>query len=103
MSSSKTDTDSSVIFIGEQHLVQLHPDQEERMQNPANFVQNTQTSRESGQTSEASDIDVTTVQETQIVTSIPETQNTGKILQKHLNNSIQCKNLQKLQFSTKIA
>ena len=95
MSSTKTDTDSSVIFIGEQHLVQLHPDQEERMQNPANFVQNTQSSRESGQASEASDIDVTTVQETQMVTSIPETQNTGKILQIHMKYSIQCKTLQK--------
>ena len=62
MSSTKTDTDTSVIFMGEQHIVQLHPDQEERLQDPVNFVQNTQSSRVSG---EVSDIDVTTVQETQ--------------------------------------
>ena len=88
MSSTKTDTDSSVIFMGEQHIVQLHPDQEERLQDPANFVQNTQSSRVSV---EASDIDVTTVQETQVVTSIPETQNTGKLLQTHIKYFIQSK------------
>ena len=31
MSSTKTDSDSSVIFVGEQHIVQLHPDQEQRI------------------------------------------------------------------------
>ena len=31
MSSTVTDTDSSVIFMGEQHIVQLHPDQEQRI------------------------------------------------------------------------
>ena len=92
MSSTKTDTDSSVIFMGEQHLVQLHPDQEERLQNPANFVQNTQSSRES---ESGTDIDVTTVQETQVVTSIPETQNTGKLLQIHIKYFIQSETIQK--------
>ena len=74
MSSTKTHTDSSVIFMGEQHVVQLHPDQEQRLQNPSNFVQNTQSSKESGN---GTDIDVTTVPETQVV---PETQHTGKYI-----------------------
>ena len=72
MSSTKTDTDSSVIFMGEQHVVQLHPEQEQRVQN---FVQNTQS--ETGQSGDGTDIDVTTVPETQVV---PETQNTGKYI-----------------------
>ena len=87
MSSTVTDTDSSVIFMGEQHVVQLHPDQEERIQNASNFVQNTQSARESG---DGTEIDVTIVHETQQVTSIPETQNTGKLTAvhlKHLNKS----------------
>ena len=73
MSSTVTDTDSSVIFMGEQHIVQLHPDQEQRI-NQSNFVQNTQYPRESG---EGTEVDVTTIPETP-VTLIPETQNTGK-------------------------
>ena len=73
MSSTVTDTDSSVIFMGEQHIVQLHPDQEQRI-NQSNFVQNTQYPRESG---ESTEVDVTTIPETP-VTLIPETQNTGK-------------------------
>ena len=73
MSSTVTDTDSSVIFMGEQHIVQLHLDQEQRI-NQSNFVQNTQSPRESG---EGTEVDVTTIPETP-VTLIPETQNTGK-------------------------
>ena len=75
MSSTKTDTDSSVIFMGEQHVVQLHPEQEQRVQNFQNFVQNTQS--ETGQSGDGTDIDVTTIPETQVV---PETQNTGKCI-----------------------
>ena len=63
MSSTKTDSDSSVIFMGEQHIVQLHPDQEQRI----SFVPETSTR------SATSNI----TQETGQITSIPETQDTG--------------------------
>ena len=63
MSSTKTDSDSSVIFMGEQHIVQLHPDQEQRI----SFVPETPTR------SATSNI----TQETGQITSIPETQHTG--------------------------
>ena len=61
--------------MGEQHVAQLHPEQEQRVQNFQNFVQNTQS--ETGQSGDGTDIDVTTVPETQVV---PETQNTGKCI-----------------------
>ena len=64
MSSTKTDSDSSVIFIGEQHIVQLHPDQEQRI----SFVPETPTRS----------ADQPLSQETGQITSIPETQNTGR-------------------------
>ena len=64
MSSTKTDSDSSVIFVGEQHIVQLHPDQEQRI----TFVPETPT-RPSTTT--------TTTHDTGEITTIPETQHTG--------------------------
>ena len=60
MSSTKTDSDSSVIFIGEQHIVQLHPDQEQRI----TFVPETPTR-------------APTSLNTGHITTIPETQHTG--------------------------
>ena len=76
MSSTKTDTDSSIIFMGEHHVVQLHPDQEQKVQNfVQNFVQNTQSPSQSGQSGNGTDISV--IPETQVV---PETQNTGKCI-----------------------
>ena len=63
MSSTKTDSDISVIFVGEQHIVQLHPDQEQRI----TFVPETPT-RPSQTTSQ---------HETGEITTIPETQHTG--------------------------
>ena len=63
MSSTKTDSDSSIIFMGEQHIVQLHPDQEQRI----SFVPETPTR------SGTSNI----TQETGQITTIPETQHTG--------------------------
>ena len=63
MSSTKTDSDSSVIFVGEQHIVQLHPDQEQRI----TFVPETPTRPAA----------TTSTHETGEITSIPETQHTG--------------------------
>ena len=63
MSSTKTDSDSSVIFMGEQHIVQLHPDQEQRI----SFVPETPTRSATSNST----------QETGQITSIPETQHTG--------------------------
>ena len=63
MSSTKTDSDSSVIFVGEQHIVQLHPDQEQRI----TFVPETPTRPAT----------TTSTLETGKITSIPETQHTG--------------------------
>ena len=65
--------------MGEQHVVQLHPDQEEKTPEfcPSNFVQNTQSPSQSGQSGDGTDIDVTTVPETQVV---PQTQSTGKCI-----------------------
>ena len=60
MSSTKTDSDSSVIFTGEQHIVQLHPDQEQRI----TFVKETPTRPP-------------TSVNTGDITTIPETQHTG--------------------------
>ena len=59
MSSTKTDSDSSVIFIGEQHIVQLHQDQEQRI----TFVPETPTR-------------AATSVNTGDITTIPETQHT---------------------------
>ena len=61
MSSTKTDSDSSVIFVGEQHIVQLHPDQEQRI----TFVPETSTRAPP------------TRQNTGDMTTIPENQHTG--------------------------
>ena len=61
MSSTKTDSDSSVIFIGEQHIVQLHPDQEQRI----TFVPETPT---------RAPTNLVTIGD---ITTIPETQHTG--------------------------
>ena len=63
MSSTKTDWDSSVIFVGEQHIVQLHPEQEQRI----TFVSETPTRPST----------TTTTHDTGEITSIPETQHTG--------------------------
>ena len=63
MSSTKTDSDSSVIFVGEQHIVQLHPDQEHRI----TFVPETPTRPST----------TTSTHETGEITTIPETQHTG--------------------------
>ena len=63
MSSTKTDSDSSVIFVGEQHIVQLHPDQEQRI----TFVPETPTRPST----------TTTTHGTGEITTIPETQHTG--------------------------
>ena len=63
MSSTKTDSDSSVIFVGEQHIVQLHPDQEQRI----TFVPETPTRPST----------TTTTHDTGEITTIPETQHTG--------------------------
>ena len=62
MCSTKTDSDSSVIFVGEQHIVQLHPDQEQRF----TFVPETPTRTAT----------TTSTQETGEITIIPETQHT---------------------------
>ena len=63
MSSTKTDSDSSEIFVGEQHIVQLHPDKEQRI----TFVPETPTRPAA----------TTSTHETGEITSIPETQHTG--------------------------
>ena len=63
MSSTKTDSDSSVIFVREQHIVQLHPDQEQRI----TFVPETPTRPAA----------TTSTHKTGEITSIPETQHTG--------------------------
>ena len=63
MSSTKTDSDSSVIFVGEQRIVQLHPDQEQRI----TFVPETPTRSST----------TTTTHDTGEITNIPETQHTG--------------------------
>ena len=62
MSSTKTDSDSSVIFVGEQHIVQLHPDQEQRI----TFVPETPTRPST----------TTTTHDTGEITTIPETTGT---------------------------
>ena len=62
MSSTKTDSDSSVIFVGEQHIVQLHPDQEQRI----TFVPEIPTRPST----------TTTTHDTEEITTIPETTGT---------------------------
>ena len=95
MSSTKTDTDSSIIFMGEQHIVQLHPEQEQRVQNIQNFVQNTPS--ETGQSGNGTDLSV--IPETQVV---PETQNTGKSIYNISYTTILQKLLKKYNFCGKL-
>ena len=88
MSSTKTDSDSSVIFVGKQHIVQLHPDQEQRI----NFVHETPTRPATTTTT------TTSTHETGEITTIPETQHTGTQLPQKIvilvNKFLNSKNIQ---------